>query len=116
MIADAQCRDGILTRGLALSRACNSGQALEAKEKRRGPMNTRGLAQLAYEKGMYVLTAAQGVSLFAHGMRQDTGLQGYLAPGGINDPVDIEAVIPDYRNPGIWDSLQDAGQFQCVEG
>jgi uncharacterized caspase-like protein len=39
--------------------ACNSGQALEAAEKRRGPMNSRGLAQLAYEKGMYVLTAAQ---------------------------------------------------------
>jgi hypothetical protein len=40
--------------------ACNSGQALEAEEKRRGPMNSKGLAQLAYEKGMYVLTAAQG--------------------------------------------------------
>ncbi len=39
--------------------ACNSGQALEAEEKRRGPMNSRGLAQLAYEKGMYILTAAQ---------------------------------------------------------
>jgi len=39
--------------------ACNSGQALQAQEERRGPMNTRGLAQLAYEKGMYVLTASQ---------------------------------------------------------
>lgn len=39
--------------------ACNSGQALDAEEKRRGPMNSKGLAQLAYEKGMYVLTAAQ---------------------------------------------------------
>ncbi|HEV3470933.1 MAG TPA: caspase family protein [Pyrinomonadaceae bacterium] len=39
--------------------ACNSGQALDAAEKRRGPMNSKGLAQLAYEKGMYVLTAAQ---------------------------------------------------------
>ncbi|HKC87944.1 MAG TPA: hypothetical protein VKG02_18305, partial [Blastocatellia bacterium] len=39
--------------------ACNSGQALEAEEKRRGPMNSSGLAQLAYEKGMYILTAAQ---------------------------------------------------------
>ena len=39
--------------------ACNSGQALEASEKRRGPMNSKGLAQLAYEKGMYVLAAAQ---------------------------------------------------------
>lgn len=40
--------------------ACNSGQVLESEEARRGPMNSRGLAQLAYEKGMYVLTAAQG--------------------------------------------------------
>lgn len=39
--------------------ACNSGQALKAQEERRGPMNTRGLAQLAYEKGMYILTASQ---------------------------------------------------------
>lgn len=39
--------------------ACNSGQALKAEEERRGPMNTKGLAQLAYEKGMYVLTASQ---------------------------------------------------------
>jgi WD40 repeat protein len=39
--------------------ACNSGQALEAEESRRSPMNSKGLAQLAYEKGMYILTAAQ---------------------------------------------------------
>lgn len=42
--------------------ACNSGQVLENKEEpRRGPMNTKGLAQLAYEKGMYILTASQNV-------------------------------------------------------
>ena len=40
--------------------ACNSGKALDIEEKRRGPMNSKGLAQLAYEKGMYILTAAQG--------------------------------------------------------
>ncbi len=40
--------------------ACNSGQALESEEQRRGPMNSKGLAQLAYEKGISVLTAAQG--------------------------------------------------------
>lgn len=39
--------------------ACNSGQALESDETRRGPMNSKGLAQLAYEKGIFVLTAAQ---------------------------------------------------------
>jgi len=54
--------------------ACNSGQALEAEEKRRGPMNSQGLAQLAYEKGMYILTAAQSyqaaieVSQLGHGL------------------------------------------------
>ncbi len=40
--------------------ACNSGQALETEDKRMGPMNSKGLAQLAYEKGMFILTAAQG--------------------------------------------------------
>ena len=39
--------------------AGNSGQGLEAEDKRRGPMNSKGLAQLANEKIMYVLTAAQ---------------------------------------------------------
>ena len=39
--------------------ACNSGQALEASDARFGPINSKGLAQLAYEKGMYVLTASQ---------------------------------------------------------
>jgi WD40 repeat protein/uncharacterized caspase-like protein len=54
--------------------ACNSGQALEAEEKRRGPMNSKGLAQLAYEKGMYILTAAQSyqaaleAAQFGHGL------------------------------------------------
>jgi len=54
--------------------ACNSGQALETAEQRRGPMNSKGLAQLAYEKGMYILTAAQSyqaaqeVSQVGHGL------------------------------------------------
>jgi len=54
--------------------ACNSGQALEAEEKRRGPMNSKGLAQLAYEKGMFILTAsqsyqaAQEASQLGHGL------------------------------------------------
>jgi WD40 repeat protein/uncharacterized caspase-like protein len=46
-------------RSLFVIDACRSGQALEAEEKRRGPMNSKGLAQLAYEKGMYILTASQ---------------------------------------------------------
>lgn len=62
--------------------ACNSGQALNAEEQRRGPMNSRGLAQLAYEKGIYILTAAQSeqaaleVSKFGHGLLTYSLLEG----------------------------------------
>ena len=57
--------------------ACNSGQALEASEKRRGPMNSKGLAQLAYEKGMYVLTASQSYQAALEGEKLGHGLLTY---------------------------------------
>jgi hypothetical protein len=56
---------------------CNSGQALEAEEKRRGPMNSKGLAQLAYEKGMYVLTAAQSFQAAQEARQLGHGLLTY---------------------------------------
>jgi hypothetical protein len=57
--------------------ACYSGQILEAEEKRRGPMNSKGFAQLAYEKGMYVLTAAQGYQAALGAARLGHGLLTY---------------------------------------
>jgi WD40 repeat protein len=39
--------------------ACQSGQALGGKNDGRAPMNSKGFAQLAYDKGMLILTAAQ---------------------------------------------------------
>ncbi|HEX9919531.1 MAG TPA: hypothetical protein VGA87_10205, partial [Pyrinomonadaceae bacterium] len=43
--------DGVdAAQALLVLDACNSGQALEAEDKRLGPMNSKGLAQLAYEK------------------------------------------------------------------
>src|SRR5438105_6067443 len=56
MVIRKRCADGQNRESFD---ACNLGRALEAEEKRRGPMNSKGLAQLAYEKGMYILTAAQ---------------------------------------------------------
>src|SRR5688500_11745986 len=77
--------------------ACNSGQALEAEEKRRGPMNSKGLSQLAYEKGMYILTAAQSyqaaleTSQLGHGYLTyslvEEGLQKGMADVGQKDGV-----------------------------
>ncbi|HYP00001.1 MAG TPA: hypothetical protein VER76_07400, partial [Pyrinomonadaceae bacterium] len=57
--------------------ACNSGQALNADEQRRGPMNSKGLAQLAYEKGMYILTASQSYQEAAETRAQKHGLLTY---------------------------------------
>lgn len=77
--------------------ACNSGQALEAEEKRRGPMNSKGLAQLAYEKGMYILTAAQSYQAaleaahLGHGLLTyalvEEGLKTAVADSGPKDGV-----------------------------
>lgn len=57
--------------------ACRSGQALESNEKRRGPMNSKGLAQLAYEKGLYVLTAAQSYEAALEAAQLGHGLLSY---------------------------------------
>lgn len=68
--------------------ACNSGQALEAAEKRRGPINSKGLAQLAYEKGMYVLAAAQGYQAALEVAQLGHGLLTYaLVEEGLKTPV-----------------------------
>ena len=60
---------------------CHSGAALDSPEWRRGPMNSRGLAQLAWEKGMVVITASQSYGLArevgAHGLLTAALLQGF---------------------------------------
>lgn len=72
--------------------ACNSGQAMESKEEwRRGPMNSKGLAQLAYEKGMYLLAAAQGYQAAVEMDELKGGLLTYvLLKEGLTSAADIE--------------------------
>lgn len=68
--------------------ACNSGQALEAEEKRRGPMNSKGLAQLAHEKGMHILAAAQSYQVAMGSARLGHGYLTYaLVEEGLKMPV-----------------------------
>lgn len=57
--------------------ACQSGQVLESAESRRGPLNVAGLAQLAYEKGMTVLTASQSFQAALEVERLKHGLLTY---------------------------------------
>lgn len=102
--------------------ACNSGQALEAEEKRRGPMNSKGLAQLAYEKGMYILTAAQGyqaaleVAQLGHGLLTYALVEeGLKTPSADTAPTDGEIVMREWldyatlRVPQLQlDSMEEA--------
>lgn len=83
--------------------ACHSGQALEAAEKRQGPMNSKGLAQLAYEKGMYVLTAAQSyqaaieLERLGHGLLTYALVETGLAAGGADyAPADGSILLREW--------------------
>jgi uncharacterized caspase-like protein len=63
--------------------ACFSGRALESEERRQGPMNSRGFAQLAWEKGLAVLTASQShqaaveINKLGHGLLTYALLRGF---------------------------------------
>ena len=83
--------------------ACNSGQALEAEEKRRGPMNSKGLAQLAYEKGMYILTAAQSYQAAMEAEQLGHGYltyalveEGLKTPAADGQPKDGRVVLREW--------------------
>jgi uncharacterized caspase-like protein len=83
--------------------ACNSGQALESDEKRQGPMNTRGLAQRAYEKGMYVLAASQRDQKALETMKLEHGLLTFaLVEDGLknkladNSPKDGQVLMREW--------------------
>jgi len=79
--------------------SCNSGQVLGGEKEGRGPMNAKGLAQLAYDKGMYILTAAQSFQFanelprLGHGYLTyalvDEGLKQGAAPREQNGTVSV---------------------------
>jgi WD40 repeat protein len=79
--------------------ACNSGQALEAEEQRRGPMNSKGLAQLAYEKGMYILTAAQSYQAAQEASQLGHGLLTYAL---VEEGLKQAAADSDPKDGQVW--------------
>lgn len=96
--------DGIdARRVLLVIDACNSGQVLESEEHRRGPINSTGLAQLAYEKGMYILTAAQSYQAARATRRLGHGYltyalvaEGLKTPAADTAPVDGHVVLREW--------------------
>ncbi|MEO6588828.1 MAG: caspase family protein [Pyrinomonadaceae bacterium] len=68
--------------------ACNSGQILESFDERQAPMNNKGLAQLAYDKGMYILTASQSIeSAYVSKALKRSYLSYALVEEGLKTPV-----------------------------
>jgi WD40 repeat protein len=108
--------------------ACNSGQALEAEEKRRGPMNSKGLAQLAYEKGMDILTAAQsyqaaiGAAKLGHGYLTYALVEEGLKTSGADLNNDGQVVVQEWldfatrRVPQIQEEgMNERRELELVE-
>ena len=105
--------------------ACNSGQALEAEEKRRGPMNSKGLAQLAYEKGMYVLTAAQSyqaaqeAAKFGHGFLTYALVEEGLKQGAADrEPKDRAIDLREWLNYATEEvpRMQEQNSLEALRG
>ena len=114
--------------------ACNSGQALEAEEKRRGPMNSKGLAQLAYEKGMYVMTASQSYQAaleaerFGHGFLTYALVEEGLKKGAAdhepkNGTIDIRewlnfatAEVPRMQESNSREALRSRNRYVVFVG
>jgi uncharacterized caspase-like protein len=100
--------------------ACHSGQALESEEKRRGPINSRGLAQLAYEKGMYILTASQSYQVAVGSKQLGHGYLTYaLVEEGLKtskadqSPTDGQVLIRewlDYTTQRVPDMQNDGAK------
>ncbi|HKC86308.1 MAG TPA: hypothetical protein VKG02_10060, partial [Blastocatellia bacterium] len=85
--------------------ACDLGQVIEAEEKRRSPANSSGLAQLAYEKGMYILIAAQSyqaaleAAQLGHGYSTFALIEDGLKKGlADRDPKDGMALAREWFN------------------
>jgi WD40 repeat protein len=83
--------------------ACDSGKALDSEDERRGPMNSKGLAQLSYEKGMYVLTAAQAYQAALETERLGHGYLTYAlveealsSPSADTRPADSEVTAVEW--------------------
>lgn len=77
-------------RSFLIIDACNSGEALGGDKFVPGPMNSTGLAQLAYEKGLYILAASQG-NEYAMEAPELAGGHGYLTYALVEEGLKTQA-------------------------
>ena len=101
--------------------ACHSAAAVQGKEFKPGPMGSRGLGQLSYDKGMRILTATQAADVAYGGIGETKqGLLTYvLVKDGIEagkadfKPNDRKITISEwleYGEQGVPKLLEDAAR------
>src|ERR1043166_7043339 len=88
--------------------ACHSAGAVESTEFKPGPMGSRGLGQLAYDKGMLILAATQVDRAAYEGTRLRQGFLTYaLVKEGLEeaqadfDPADGTITLREWLNYGV---------------
>ncbi len=86
-------RDITAREMLMIVDACHSAAAVQGKDFKPGPMGSRGLGQLAYDKGMRILSATQSDNVALELDKLQQGLLSYaLVKEGIEDgKADTEA-------------------------
>jgi hypothetical protein len=84
--------------------SCESGRALEASDdRRRGPINAHGFAQLAYEKGIQILAASQNGRSALELSELEQGLLTYaLIKEGIGKALALRTPGEDDLALGEW--------------
>ncbi|HEY1342901.1 MAG TPA: caspase family protein [Bryobacteraceae bacterium] len=87
---------------------CQSGATLDSAEWRRGPLNSRGMAQLAYEKGIYLLAAAQSDGVAKERRELGHGLLTYA--------LLMEGLDPAYADRSPQDGLVTLGEWLSYAG
>jgi WD40 repeat protein len=103
--------------------ACYSGSILASEEWRVGPMNSRGLAQLAWDKGMSVLTASQSDQGALEFRELGHGLLTYFLLKAFREAPRSKEGLPvgewlDYaalRVPQFIDQVQSEGRVPLLE-
>ena len=109
--------------------ACHSAAAVQGKDFKPGPMGSRGLGQLAYDKGMKILAATQTDNVAIELSRLEQGLLSYvLVKEGIQDkkadtaPIDKQLSATEWLSyavkqvPLLYEDIRTGRRSVLVDG
>lgn len=109
--------------------ACHSAAAVQGKDFKPGPMGSRGLGQLAYDKGMKILAATQSDNVAIELARLEQGLLSYvLVQQGIQEkradaaPLDKQLSATEWLSyavnqvPKLYEDIRTGRRSVVIDG